>query len=25
LMEFLVSTYDAAANCGKWDRENLER
>jgi hypothetical protein len=25
LMEFLVSTYDAAADCGKWDRENLER
>ncbi len=25
LMEFLVSTYDAAADNGKWDRKNLER
>ncbi len=25
LMEFLQSTYDAAANCGKWDRKALER
>jgi hypothetical protein len=25
LMEFLVSTYDAAADTGKWDRANLER
>jgi hypothetical protein len=25
LMEFLRSTYDAAANLGKWDRKALER
>ncbi len=25
LMEFLESTYDAAANRGNWDRKNLER
>jgi hypothetical protein len=25
LMEFLQSTYDAAAACGKWDRTALER
>jgi hypothetical protein len=25
LMEFLVSTYEAAADTGKWDRESLER
>jgi hypothetical protein len=25
LMEFLQSTYDAAANLGKWDRKSLER
>jgi len=25
LMEFLQSTYDAAANCGNWDRKALER
>jgi len=25
LMEFLKSTYDAAADCGKWDRKALER
>jgi hypothetical protein len=25
LMEFLQSTYDAAADLGKWDREALER
>jgi hypothetical protein len=25
LMEFLQSTYDAAANLGKWDRSALER
>jgi hypothetical protein len=25
LLEFLQSTYDAAANLGKWDREALER
>ena len=25
LMEFLQSTYDAAADLGKWDRKNLER
>lgn len=25
LMEFLVSTYDAAADSGKWDRKSLER
>jgi hypothetical protein len=25
LMEFLESTYDAAANMGKWDRKALER
>lgn len=25
LMEFLQSTYDAAANVGKWDRKSLER
>jgi len=25
LMEFLRSTYDAAADCGKWDRKALER
>jgi Family of unknown function (DUF5996) len=25
LMEFLQSTYDAAADCGKWDRKSLER
>ncbi len=25
LMEFLQSTYEAAANLGKWDRKNLER
>ena len=24
LMEFLQSTYDAAADCGKWDRKALE-
>ena len=24
LLKFLQSTYDAAANCGKWDREALE-
>jgi hypothetical protein len=24
LMEFLQSTYEAAAVCGKWDREGLE-
>ena len=24
LMEFLVSTYDAAADLGKWDRKALE-
>ena len=24
-MEFLQSTYEAAAVCGKWDRKNLER
>src|SRR4029077_15238038 len=24
LMDFLQSTYDAAANAGKWDRANLE-
>ena len=25
LMEFLQSTYEAAANCAKWDRKALER
>jgi len=25
LMEFLQTTYEAAANMGKWDRKNLER
>jgi Family of unknown function (DUF5996) len=25
LMEFLQSTYDAAADAGKWDRSTLER
>ncbi len=25
LMEFLQSTYEAAATCGNWDRKNLER
>jgi hypothetical protein len=25
LLEFLQSTYEAAANCGKWDRKTLER
>ena len=25
LMDFLQSSYKAAANCGKWDRKNLER
>jgi len=25
LMEFLQSTYEAAADCRKWDRKNLER
>jgi len=25
LLDFLQSTYEAAANTGKWDRENLER
>jgi Family of unknown function (DUF5996) len=25
LMEFLHSTYEAAADCGKWDRKALER
>ncbi len=25
LLEFLQSTYDAAANLGKWDRTELER
>jgi hypothetical protein len=25
LMEFLQSTYEAAADCGNWDRKNLER
>ncbi len=25
LMEFLQSTYEAAANLGQWDRKNLER
>ncbi len=25
LMEFLQTTYEAAANCGKWDRKSLER
>src|SRR5260370_41198301 len=25
LMEFLQSTYDAAADSGNWDRKNLER
>jgi Family of unknown function (DUF5996) len=24
LLEFLQSTYDAAANCGRWDRRSLE-
>jgi hypothetical protein len=24
LLEFLQSTYEAAANCAKWDREALE-
>ncbi len=24
LMDFLRSTYEAAANCGKWDRAALE-
>jgi len=25
LLEFCQSTYDAAADCGKWDRDSLER
>jgi hypothetical protein len=25
LIEFLQSTYDAAADCGNWDRKTLER
>jgi len=25
LLDFLQSTYDAAANLGNWDRVNLER
>jgi len=25
LLDFLQSTYDAAANGGNWDRVNLER
>ena len=25
LLDFLQSTYEAGANLGKWDRENLER
>jgi hypothetical protein len=25
LLEFLQTTYDAAADLGKWDREALER
>jgi hypothetical protein len=25
LMDFLQSTYDAAADLGKWDRKALER
>ena len=25
LMDFLRSTYEAAADCGSWDRKNLER
>jgi hypothetical protein len=25
LMEFLQSTYDAAADLANWDRKNLER
>lgn len=25
LMEFLQTTYEAAANCGNWDRKSLER
>ena len=25
LMEFLQSTYEAAATCGNWDRKSLER
>jgi hypothetical protein len=25
VMEFLQSTYDAAADLGKWDRKALER
>jgi hypothetical protein len=25
LLEFLQSTYDAAANLGGWDRDGLER
>lgn len=25
LMSFLKSTYDAAANLGNWNRDNLER
>jgi hypothetical protein len=25
LLEFLQSTYDAAASLGKWDRPSLER
>ncbi|MGO9566948.1 MAG: DUF5996 family protein, partial [Desulfomonilaceae bacterium] len=25
LLAFLQSTYDAAANLGKWDRASLER
>jgi hypothetical protein len=24
-MQFLQSTYEAAARCGKWDRDELER
>jgi hypothetical protein len=25
LLEFLQSTYEAAANCARWDRKALER
>ena len=25
LLEFLQSTYEAAADAGKWDRKSLER
>jgi hypothetical protein len=25
LLDFLQSTYDAAADLGNWDRKNLER